>query len=154
MKICALVWFCIMLLLAACGSTSTGGDRAAPGTVTGDSYFSPKINRMIAAGTSRADAETAMLRERLQDDARTYVISNRLPAGSGWTHDSLMFKRVNDEAGLRAILSGFHGFPDRYADVFRKMDCYSSATFCGLVDDTYCVLYFNQAGTLVDGAVF
>jgi len=154
MKTSALLCFSAMFLLAACGSTSSGGGSSAPNTVTGDDYFAPEINRMIAAGTSRADAETTMLRHRLQDDARAYVTSNRLPAGSGWTKENLMFKRVKDEAGLRAILADFYGYPANYADVFKKMNRYPAATFCGLVDDTYCVLYFDQAGTLVDGAVF
>jgi len=154
MKISSLLSLSALFLFTACGSTSPGGGPSTPNTVTGDDYYAPEINRMIAAGTSRADAETTMLRSRLQDDARAYVASGRLPAGSGWTRENLMFKRVTDEAGLRAILADFHGYPASYANVFNKMNRYPSATFCGLEDDTYCVLYFDQAGRLVDGAVF
>ena len=160
MKLNGILPLAAIVTLAACGPAPTddsfGPTSAAPTTitVTGDDYYASQINRMIAARTNRADAETAMLRDRLQDDARAYVVSRKLPAGSGWTHENLMFRRVTDEAGFRAIVKDFHGYPDKYAPIYEKLKQYPSATFVGLSDDTYCMLYFDATGVLVDGSIF
>jgi len=160
MKFNSILPLAAIVTLAACGPTPTddsfGPASAVPATtvtVTGDDYYAPQINRMIAAHTNRADSETTMLRDRLQDDARAYVVSRKLPAGSGWTYENLMFKRVTDEAGFRAIVKDFYGYPGKYAPIYAKLKQYPSATFIGLSDDTYCMLYFNAAGVLVDGSI-
>lgn len=161
MKLNGILPLAAIVTLAACGPTPTdvsfGPTSAASHTtitVTGDDYYASQINRMIAARTNRADAETAMLRDRLQDGARAYVVSRKLPADSGWTHENLMFKRVTDEAGFRALVKDFYGYPDKYAPIYAKLKQYPSATFVGLSDDTYCMLYFDATGVLVDGSIF
>jgi len=154
MKLNAVFPFITILMLIACGPTSNDDSSGASPTVAGDDYYVQQINHMIATGTNRADAETTMLRDRLQDDARDYVVSRKLPAGSGWTRDNLMFERVANEAALRAIVEEFSGYPDMYAPIFAKLKHYSSATFIGLSNDTYCMLYFNADGVLVDGSIF
>lgn len=102
-----------------------------PNLVEDAMFHADKIGGLVESSASRERAEAVMSNNQPEEDMGT-------------------FRRMKGEADLNDLLKDFHRFPERYSTAFRKIRKYPDATFIGLGDDAYCVLYFEN-DVIVDG---